>query len=140
MRVLLLIGLLVSQQIAGQEAVDLPAGVEHVVSGGYWETAELSGRYRIVVLNAGFEHVTPRVYVQWISDPTRTHDMEVMANVLVSELHPSTVSVGLPEPIYSDDGFFMRFESTNPWTLENETLVLRLGLPGEYEVAEPQVR
>lgn len=49
--------------------VAVPANVESVTSGGYWENDGASGRYRIVVVNSGFDAVTSRLFVQWIRDP-----------------------------------------------------------------------
>jgi hypothetical protein len=42
--------------------------VDSVASGGYWEHQGSSGRYRVVVVNSGFEHVTSRVRVEWVRD------------------------------------------------------------------------
>ena len=44
-------------------------GVYGVVSGGYWAAQERAGHYRVVVVNSGFEHVTSRVFVQWVAGP-----------------------------------------------------------------------
>nr|WP_298424589.1 hypothetical protein [Hylemonella sp.] len=43
--------------------------VDSVVSGGYWESGNDSGHYRVIVVNSGFEHVTSRVYVEWLRGP-----------------------------------------------------------------------
>jgi hypothetical protein len=43
--------------------------VESVISGGYWEDGAQSGRYRVVLVNSGYEHVTSRLRVEWVQDP-----------------------------------------------------------------------
>ena len=43
--------------------------VESVVSGGYWEDGAQSGRYRVVLVNSGFERVTSRLRVEWVREP-----------------------------------------------------------------------
>ena len=43
--------------------------VESVISGGYWEDGAQSGRYRVVLVNSGFEHVTSRLRVEWVREP-----------------------------------------------------------------------
>ena len=55
--------------------------VESVVSGGYWEHQGSSGRYRVVLVNSGFEHVSSRLRVEWVRGP-RTADAgpEVVAS------------------------------------------------------------
>src|SRR5262245_371286 len=45
----------------------LPPEVHSVHSGGFWKHGNQVGRYRIVVMVAGFEHLIARLYVQWIS-------------------------------------------------------------------------
>ena len=47
----------------------LNADVVAVVSGGEWTSAGRSGTYRLVVVSSGYEHVTSRLYVQWVEDP-----------------------------------------------------------------------
>jgi len=62
-----LVGLLcLSSASFGQGAV--APGVEAVVSGGYWEANGRAGRYRVIVMNHGFEHVTSRAFVEWLAD------------------------------------------------------------------------
>jgi ribosomal protein L11 methylase PrmA len=52
----------------------VPPDVVSVVSGGYWESGGNSGTYRVVVVNSGFEHVTSRVFVEWVSEPRSARD------------------------------------------------------------------
>jgi hypothetical protein len=47
----------------------VPSDVYSVASGGYWEAAGESGTYRVLVVNSGFEHVTSRVFVEWVRGP-----------------------------------------------------------------------
>jgi len=62
--------------------VNVPAGVESVTSGGYWTSGGVSGRYRIIVVNSGFEAVTSRLFVQWVREPVdAASESEVVATV-----------------------------------------------------------
>ena len=47
----------------------LNADVVSVVSRGEWQAAGRSGFYRLVVVSGGYEHVTSRLYVQWVEMP-----------------------------------------------------------------------
>ncbi|RJG04729.1 hypothetical protein D3870_00685 [Noviherbaspirillum cavernae] len=58
--------------------------VESVASGGYWENGNDSGRYRVIVVNSGFEHVTSRIIVEWLRDPKATDS----APVVVASIEP----------------------------------------------------
>ena len=49
----------------------VPPSVSSVSSGGYWEYGGSSGTYRVVVVNSGYEHVTSRVFVEWLRDASR---------------------------------------------------------------------
>ncbi len=61
------LGLLcISSMSLGQSPV--APRVETVASGGYWEANGRAGRYRVIVINQGFEHVTSRALVQWLAD------------------------------------------------------------------------
>jgi hypothetical protein len=67
---LILAVLVASAPVAGQSEV--PAVVHSVVSGGYWQSEHASGNYRIVLVNTGFEHVTTRVFVEWVAGPANS--------------------------------------------------------------------
>jgi hypothetical protein len=46
--------------------------IESVRTGGYWETKQHRGRYRVVVAHQGFEHILSYTRVEWVRDPDRT--------------------------------------------------------------------
>lgn len=45
----------------------IPAGVEDVSIGGSWQDGDRNGAYRLVVTRAAGEHVTARLFVQWLA-------------------------------------------------------------------------
>jgi hypothetical protein len=57
-----------------------------IVSGGYWQTDEMSGTYRIVLWTEGFEHVSTGVVAEWVADPGSHNDEQkvVHSEILVS--------------------------------------------------------
>ena len=57
----------VSLCAAAQSGV--PASVHSVVSGGYWQARGQAGSYRVVLVNSGFEHVSTRVFIEWVREP-----------------------------------------------------------------------
>ncbi len=65
---------------------DVPPSVLSVRSGGYWEAAGESGVYRVVVVNAGFEHVTSRVFVEWLRGPRSGDESPVIVAVVEPDL------------------------------------------------------
>src|SRR5262245_4337940 len=73
----------------------LPGQVRDVNSAGRWRTAETAGVYRLVVVRGGYEHITDRLYIQWLSTATEDSSPQVLATVGVSEINdagPFTLS------------------------------------------------
>ena len=68
--------------LAAAASSGVPPEVASVVSGGYWECGEDSGTYRVVVVNSGFEHVTSRVFVEWVSEPRSGNDPAKVVSTL----------------------------------------------------------
>ena len=71
--------LLAAANVGAESGV--PAAVHSVTSGGYWEAEGRQGTYRVVVLNSGYEHVTSRVLVEWLQEPTRNEVAKVVSSV-----------------------------------------------------------
>ncbi len=54
--------------------VPLPADVETVVSGGYWEVGDTArGRFRAVITTNGLEHLISGLRIEWIRDPEESN-------------------------------------------------------------------
>lgn len=71
---------LVSCAASGQSQV-LPS-VHSVLSGGYWQSGGQAGTYRVVVVNQGWEHVTSRVFIEWLREPRdQNGEQEVVSSV-----------------------------------------------------------
>ena len=58
--------------------ISVAANVDTVLSGGAWEANKKSGRYRVIIVNEGFEQVTSRTFVQWIADPSNRNDEQTI--------------------------------------------------------------
>lgn len=54
---------------AAQATAPVPADVETVLTGGFWKSANLKGRFRVVIQSGGFEHVVSQLQVDWIAEP-----------------------------------------------------------------------
>jgi hypothetical protein len=75
-RVLAIIAAVASSALA---TATVPADVETVVTGGYWESGGQRGRYRVVVVNEGNEHVHSRLFIEWVADPRAGQPARVVA-------------------------------------------------------------
>ena len=68
------------------DAKATPPGIHQVFSGGYWSDGKVDGHYRIVVVAGGFEHVSHRVFIQWIAIDQDSHDLKIVRSVPVAEI------------------------------------------------------
>lgn len=60
----------------------VPAEVVSVASAGYWQSDGRSGQHRVVLVYEGWEHVTTRMYVEWVAEPkSRNEEPEVVATI-----------------------------------------------------------
>jgi hypothetical protein len=76
----LLVPLLAAISAFAQTSV--PLSVSTVLTAGYWQSNGQSGRYRIIITEEGWEHVTNRLLVEWIADPAnREQDSTVVASI-----------------------------------------------------------
>jgi len=71
----------------GQER-DIPAAIsglsgdiDRVLTGGYWETGDDTGFYRIVVASGGIEHISQRLFLQWMRNDYTTNGYMLMRTV-----------------------------------------------------------
>lgn len=77
-----------------QPVPDIDSKIVHVWTGGYWTSENLSGRYRFVVMQHGFEHVSNSLYIQWISDDP---NLNIKAETAVITLNANSVyAFGIP--------------------------------------------
>jgi hypothetical protein len=63
-----------------------PASVHQVITGGFWTHGKDEGHYRIVIVAGGFEHVSHRLFIQWIAIDQDNHDLKVVRTVAVTEI------------------------------------------------------
>jgi hypothetical protein len=56
---------------AAPPAYPLATSIETVRTGGYWESKEHRGRYRVVVAHEGYEHIHSYIRIEWVRDPDR---------------------------------------------------------------------
>jgi hypothetical protein len=91
--------------------------IESVTSGGYWQSTEHAGRYRVIVVNSGWEHIHSQVFLQWVSYGSREKGPSVLFSVPIQEINISPMwSVGVPEFLY--DTQQIKLGATNSYTME----------------------
>ena len=112
----------------------IPLDIVQVVSGGTWSDKGGHGSFRVIVRNQGWEHVTSRVLVEWVTEPpTREVQPAVLAASEIRELSASGCSVAVSlEP--SVVGATLRVAGSNAYTLDKCSFTVDLQSPGHYKV------
>ncbi len=117
--------------IAGREAPLIEPGIESAVSGGFWQSEGVSGRYRVVVVNSGFEQVHSELFLEWILDGSENSGPSVLYSIPVTEVNESGEwSFGVPVFSFGTDG--IRLEAVNIFTLEGRVFILTPLQGGDY--------
>jgi hypothetical protein len=76
-----------AQNSAFEAAEKVPASVHSAMAGGYWSRGKVEGFFRTVVVAGGVEHVSHRLYIQWLKVNAKTQSYELIRTVNVKELN-----------------------------------------------------
>jgi hypothetical protein len=120
--------------VAGaQQPIAMSPDIAAVVTGGRWQSGALSGTYRVVVRNGGFEHVVSYAQVDWITDSSSRDEAP---RVIDSQL-AATGSWLLDRPRIIGSGSAWRVEfnavETHLIPAARGRWVVRLGPPGKLD-------
>lgn len=120
--------------VAGVTSADplgLPAGVVAVRSGGAWTEGEAAGSYRVVVVNAGFEHVVSRVYVQWLEvDPDQRGERVRLTATFADINSLPMYSLDIAAFEAGEGGIDVTLSGYNSYSNEPERFVIQAREPG----------
>ena len=76
-----------AQNEAFEIAEQVPAGIHSVMSGGFWTLGKDEGFFRALVIAGGVEHVSHRLYLQWLRIDAKTRSYDLLRTVNVKELN-----------------------------------------------------
>ena len=82
--------------LAAQEAPVVPVDLEFAVSGGAFQVDSMWGRYRILVLSGGSDHIVSEFHLQWVRDPSGDDTATVVSSVPINELNGVWRAAGAP--------------------------------------------
>lgn len=121
----------VSAFAESQPAPKITMNVVHVWSGGHWMADGLSGGYRIIVTQQGFEHISNSLFIQWISD---NHPRSIVGEIDIPELSDSSMySFGVP--VCADMSCkSMSLETTHTYSNEKRLLNIHVDEPNSISV------
>ncbi|MEJ2229191.1 MAG: hypothetical protein P8Y67_13395 [Alphaproteobacteria bacterium] len=76
-----------AQNQAFEAAEEVPVSIHNVSAGGFWTAGKNEGFFRTVVYAAGVEHVSHRLFIQWLRSDAETQNYELIRTVNVKELN-----------------------------------------------------
>lgn len=76
-----------AQNESFETAEQVSPGVHHLASGGFWTAGKAEGFFRAVVTAGGVEHVSHRLFIQWLKTDAKTQRYTVVRTVNVTELN-----------------------------------------------------
>ena len=77
----------IAQNEPFETAEQVPPSVHHVASGGFWTAGKDEGFFRAIVTAGGIEHVSHRLFIQWLRSDAKTQRYTVVRTVNVTELN-----------------------------------------------------
>lgn len=114
---------------ASEKMADYPLDpdISFVVSG---HTVK-AGDFRIIVINAGYEHVSSRVRLEWLEMGPEQKSV-IKDSVWVDEIGNGMLSVGMPVWSPGKDEFML--SATHTYSMEKYKFALVPLEPGQYEL------
>jgi hypothetical protein len=120
--------------VAQDPPPSLDPSVAFVTTGGAWTTASAHGHYRIVVLNAGWEHVSSRLMIQWVEESAE-HRQLIVRDTRMASVIPESWSLGQPQFVPTRRGVKASISGTDTHSGHAATWTITLGPPGVFSVS-----
>ncbi len=105
----------------------LDPNISYVVSG----YSEVSGQFRVVVTDVGWEHVSSRIRLEWLSEG-ENQTWVVQKTVPIVEFEGGMLSVGMP--VWVSDKSQIAITAKHTFSLEEYKFTLTPLAAGKYEL------
>lgn len=128
--------LLVLPALPAIAAPDAEAAPTTTITGGHWQAGAASGTYRVIAERVGFEHVSCRVWIEWLTAAGRGQPARVTARVPFAEASTGFWSCEPDTKATTIVDNTLTLRMTHAYSLEARTFVAILGAPGEYRIAQ----
>ena len=145
---LLSLSFLAASAVAGADAsADLSpdtnldeAELVATLEGGHWRSGDAKGTYRVILENVGFEHVSCRVWIEWLADARSGgaksgQPPRVVARVPYAEISNGFWSCGPKRNGLS--GVTLTIPAKHAYSGEARKFQAVLGAPGDTAIAAP---
>ena len=105
------------------------------LDGGSWRSGDGQGSYRVILENVGFEHVSCRVWIEWVATEASGKKSPGQPARLVARAPYDEISSGFwscnPKKV-GLAGATLTIHATHAYSGESRKFCAVLGVPGEY--------
>ena len=133
---------LASQEQIPKSITSLSTDIVSVETGGYWSKSEIEGFFRVVVVASGTEHVSQKLYLQWIKTTGDDGMHAVAASVPIDEITADQSQATIVRTALDKNAEFGTLRMTVTVDRERsekaQTYILTAdGEAGKYKLAKP---
>ena len=117
-------------------AADTPdeAATLAIVTAGHWQSGQQQGVYRVRLENVGFEHVSCRVWVEWLSASAPGKPFATVARLPLAEESDSFWSCPNRSDTVVLSDAALQLKLVHAYSLEPRVFNVVLGAPGRYQL------
>lgn len=105
-----------------------------IVTAGHWQSGEQHGVYRVRLENVGFEHVSCRVWIEWLSAAASGKPFTTLAKLPVAEASDSFWSCPKRSGTVLLSDATLQLNLVHAYSLEPRVFNVVLGAPGHYQL------
>lgn len=108
-----------------------------IIDGGHWQADSREGTYRIQIESVGFEHVSCRVWIEWLTTAAPGAPSQLLARVPFAEASNGmwACKQGAVDTPLQDN--VLTIPAVHTYSNAPRVFKAALGNPGEYEVLTP---
>jgi len=105
-----------------------------IVTAGHWQSGQQQGVYRVRLENVGFEHVSCRVWIEWLSAPAPGKPFATVARLSLAEASDSFWSCPNRSGTVVLSDAALQLNLVHAYSLEPRVFNVALGAPGQYQL------
>ena len=110
-----------------------------IVTAGHWQSGQQQGIYRVRLENVGFEHVSCRVWIEWLSTAAPAKPFVTVAKLPLAEASDGFWSCPNRSGTVALHDASLQLHLVHAYSHEPRVLNVVLGAPGHYQLQDGNV-